>query len=223
MYAVGGHDGKKCLSSVEVYDQTTRRWMFLPEMKQCRMFPACVMLEGKLYVVGGQCRLGVPLDTAEVFDPALNQWRLVSSLGSKLGSPAAVTHRGKIHVLGKSESDSYDVHVYNPSHDAWSRVQTSLPYRMYAEAVMCGGAVYVLCGGSCSRRHGEKHSVYCLHPDTTPRWSVVDSQMPHPRSGFSATVVNGVVVVVGGHRGGRNYPQLTSLTPRRGRGNRFLI
>lgn len=33
------------------------------------MIAACVALNSKLYAIGGQCALGIPLDSAEVYDP----------------------------------------------------------------------------------------------------------------------------------------------------------
>ena len=201
VYAIGGHNGKMSLSSVEVYCQTTREWASLPGMSQARMFPACVALNNRLYVIAGQSRLGVPLDTAEVFDIHLNEWGLVAKLAAKLGSPAAVTHNNSIFVFGRGAGDMYSLHIYSPSSDSWENVPTILPYQMYGEAVNCDGSIYILCGRSSSRQQREGDpSIYHYDPDTH-QWREVDCPFPEPRAGFSAAVVNRNIVVVGGHRG----------------------
>ena len=201
VYAVGGHNGKATLSSVEVYCQRSKRWTSLPNMNQARMFSGCVALNNRLYVVAGQSRLGAPLDTAEVFDLHLNERGPVARLGAKLGSPAAVTHNNSIFVFGCGSSDMYSIHIYSPSSDSWEIVPTTLPYHMYSEAVKCTGAIYILCGRTSSRHEREGHpSLYRYNPDTH-HCAGLESQMPNPRAGFSAAVVNGDIVVVGGHRG----------------------
>ena len=199
VYAVGGSDGKNALSSVEVFDQHTRQWTPLSPMHHARMFAACVTLDGKLYAIGGQRKMCVPLESVEVFDPRLDTWRCIASMPCKQGSPTAVTHKGLIYVLGKASGDIQNLQVYSPSSDTWKQVATTLPYRRYSTAVYCAGALYVL-GGTGSRRGsrvGENSDVFRYDPETG-EWSVV-CQMASPRAGFAVAVVNGAVVVVGGH------------------------
>ena len=207
MFAIGGHDGKKTLSSVEVYSQTTRQWAPLPDMRQPRMFPACAVLGERLYVVGGQCRLGVPLGSVEVFNLSLNQWEEegeeeVGSLGVKLGSPAAVTHKNSLFVFGRGSGGTYDIHIYSSkTSNTWEIVHTTLPYHMYAEAVLCAGVVHILCGANSTRCKREGGPFVYRYDLETHQWSGVGCDMQCQRAGFSAAVVNGDIAVVGGHRG----------------------
>ena len=201
VYAIGGHDGKVTLSSVEVYCQRSRRWTTLPSMNQARMFSGCVVLNNRLYVIGGQSRMGAPLDTAEVFDFHLSKWGPVARLGGKLGSPAAVAHNNSILVFGRGASNTYSIHIYSPSNDSWDAVPTTLPYHMYAEAVKYSGGIYILCGRSSSRPEREGHPSIYRYDVNTHQWAALDSQIPSPRAGFSATVLNGDIFVVGGHKG----------------------
>ena len=215
VYAIGGHDGMKTLCSVELYDQNTKCWTTIPSMMQARMFAACVVLNGKVYAIGGQCKLGVLLDTAEVFDPTLNHWQFIASMGTKLGSPVAVAYNNTIHILGKGSNNTYNLHTYNPSHDTWTQIQTTLPYHMYVEAVDCAGTIYILCGSSSSRQVGVWF-MYCYHPDTPHQWSTVDCQIPSPRAGFAAVVANDVILVVGGHRGREKLSSVDLYDPVKG-------
>lgn len=201
VYAIGGHDGKNVLSSVEVFDQTTEQWAPVHPMNQARMFAACVTIDGKIYVIGGQCKLCVPLDSAEVFDPEFNRWQYISSMHHKVGSPIAIAHKKSLYVLGKAVSDLHIVQIYNLSTDTWTQVKTTIPYCRYASAVYHTNTMYILCGrDSCRHTHEEKNcDVYCYYPESN-QWST-ECQMPTARAGFAAAVVNGNIVVVGGHRG----------------------
>ena len=205
VYAMGGHDGKQALNSVEVLDQTTRQWTPLPTMNEARMFAACVTLDSKIYAIGGQCRLGVPLDSAEVFDPALNQWQLIRSMHSKQGSPSAVAHKGSVYVLGRGLDDQYSLQIYSHTSNTWTLATTTIPYRRYNPAVYYNGTIFILCGSNSStcgstREVENDCVVYQYDPDSS-QWST-KCQMPGPpHAGFAAAVVNGAIVVVGGHRG----------------------
>ena len=200
VYAVGGHDGKNVLNSVEVFDQTREQWAPVHPLNQARMFAACVTIDGKIYAIGGQRKLCVPLDSVEVFDPELNQWQYISNMHHKVGSPIAIAHKKSLYVLGKGFGDLHIVQVYNISTDTWTQVKTTIPYCRYASAVYHTNTMYILCGrDSCRLTHEENCDVYRYDLDTN-QWST-ECQMPSPRAGFATAVVNGNIIVVGGHRG----------------------
>ena len=52
IYAVGGNDGQKTLSSVEQYDPLLDKWTFVREMKKNRAGAGVTVLNGCLYAIG---------------------------------------------------------------------------------------------------------------------------------------------------------------------------
>jgi len=52
MYAIGGWDGTVRLDSVEFYNIETNIWTMVSPMKMALTSPACVSLNGMLYVTG---------------------------------------------------------------------------------------------------------------------------------------------------------------------------
>eukprot|EP00957_Ditylum_brightwellii_P094676 7210224-Ditylum_brightwellii.AAC.1 len=56
IYVIGGENNEKNnkLSSVEMFNTTTRQWTFLPSMGTERFGCAAVSLGGNIYVVGGE-------------------------------------------------------------------------------------------------------------------------------------------------------------------------
>ena len=57
------------INSLEVYDPATNSWDWASEMPTARRFLASGVIDGKLYVAGGDDS-GSPYATLEVFDPA---------------------------------------------------------------------------------------------------------------------------------------------------------
>ena len=216
VYAIGGHDGKSALSTVEVYSQTTREWSQLPNMSQARMFAACVALGDRLYVIGGQSRLGVALDTAEVLDLQLGRWEEIPRVGSKLWSPAAITHNSSVYVFGRGSRALYNIFIYSPASKAWETVHTTLPYHMYAEVVNCAGAIYILNGSNSTRCKREGVPSIYRYDLEAHQWSGVKWELPNARAGFSVTVLNNHIAVIGGHRGREKLASVDLYDPIKG-------
>lgn len=63
MYAIGGWDGNVRLDSVEYYNIETNVWTMIPPMKIALTSPACVSLNGMLYVTGNFLNLNANLKT----------------------------------------------------------------------------------------------------------------------------------------------------------------
>jgi hypothetical protein len=86
IYALGGVDSSaEYLSSVEVFDLKTNQWTALPSMPTPRAGLGAVVLESKLYAVGG-CGGTAPLDacealsTVEMYDPQTKAWSTLPPL-----------------------------------------------------------------------------------------------------------------------------------------------
>jgi hypothetical protein len=86
MYALGGVDSSEAyLSSVEMFDIKTNQWTALTSMPTPRVGLSAVVLDSKLYAVGG-CGGSAPLDscealsTVEMYDPQTNAWSTLPSL-----------------------------------------------------------------------------------------------------------------------------------------------
>eukprot|EP00746_Dinoflagellata_sp_MGD_P110901 gnl/MRDRNA2_/MRDRNA2_477827_c0_seq1.p1 gnl/MRDRNA2_/MRDRNA2_477827_c0~~gnl/MRDRNA2_/MRDRNA2_477827_c0_seq1.p1 ORF type:complete len:214 (-),score=22.77 gnl/MRDRNA2_/MRDRNA2_477827_c0_seq1:33-605(-) len=69
------HNDAVGLSSVQAFDTVVGSWEWLPNLKQCRIWPKAAVMNGKIYVLGGSQRIGLPQSSsAEVFDPAVGIW-----------------------------------------------------------------------------------------------------------------------------------------------------
>lgn len=89
LYAVGGHDGKKYLSGVEMYDPKSDAWAPITSMTRKKEWLGVGTLNNQLYAVGGHDgELFYAVETAEKYDPNTNSW---SSLANMKWSRTAVS------------------------------------------------------------------------------------------------------------------------------------
>uniref|UniRef100_A0A7N6A4R9 BTB domain-containing protein n=1 Tax=Anabas testudineus TaxID=64144 RepID=A0A7N6A4R9_ANATE len=83
IYVVGGTVGNnvsgRVLNNCEVYDPATQQWRELCGMREARKNHGLVVVNNRIYAVGGQGALG-GLDSVEYYDIASNEWRAASPI-----------------------------------------------------------------------------------------------------------------------------------------------
>ena len=63
------------------FEPAQQAWVRMPDMLAVRCAPACAVLNGLLYVAGGQDDTGANQQSVEAFNPSTNTWtRVVSDL-----------------------------------------------------------------------------------------------------------------------------------------------
>lgn len=121
IYAVGGCDAWKCLSSGECYDPATDEWTYIPmtgtprrgagiqvfngELSIVFLF-VCIhhvsnisILIGKLYVVGGSDGQS-SLASVEIFDPQSGTWSFGPSLSVPRNNVGVMMAQGRLFAVG---------------------------------------------------------------------------------------------------------------------------
>ena len=121
IYAIGGHNGKQGLISVERYDPSNDQWEYVAPMVEKRCFASATVMDNKILVVGGE-NYGIPLQSSEVYDPTTNAWGLLQAKLCVSRSYAAITStRRKIFVFGGAYSDGI-VECYDKDQEEWTEV-----------------------------------------------------------------------------------------------------
>ncbi|XP_050340983.1 kelch-like protein 17 [Bactrocera neohumeralis] len=119
IYAIGGCDGGKTLSSVERYT-TYDGWQFVNSLIVGRYGARAVKLNGKIYIMGGS-NDDVGLKSVECYNPHLNIWIPCADMTESPTLPGAAAHKGHVYVLG-SYGDNRTVERYDPQQDTWSKI-----------------------------------------------------------------------------------------------------
>ena len=86
LYAVGGNDGTRALSSVECYDPATNVWSVVASMTTAREGPGVAIPGGFFYAVGGWDGKRT-LPSVERYDPATNVWSVVAAMTTARDGP----------------------------------------------------------------------------------------------------------------------------------------
>ena len=94
-----GNDGNN-VASTEVYDPGTDSWSPLEDLPTPRSGGASAVLDGKLYVLGGQLPGNTVYKTVSRFDPATGHWETLADMPIELTGHRAVAVGNAIYVLG---------------------------------------------------------------------------------------------------------------------------
>ena len=80
--AGGWHASTENTNKVERYDIQRNIWNFVSPMIERRYRPGVAVLNGKIYVLGGEEGWDHYHDTIECYDPIADKWDLVGEMGS---------------------------------------------------------------------------------------------------------------------------------------------
>uniref|UniRef100_A0A8C5GSK5 Kelch like family member 10 n=1 Tax=Gouania willdenowi TaxID=441366 RepID=A0A8C5GSK5_GOUWI len=126
IFAVGGSDGFRDLSSAEAYDPVTNTWYdwtFIASMNKGRSYASCTTLNNKIYICGGWSNYRV-LNTAEYYNPDTNQWTLITPMGTPRYKLGVVAYMGHIFAVGGSNGSRRlsSAEYYNPHTNQWTLI-----------------------------------------------------------------------------------------------------
>ena len=169
IYVIGGsvHDKKLdravATGIVEVYDPLTNRWEKRADMPTERGATDAVVVNGKIYVLGGYTWLKAPrlperfVRSVEEYNPKTDQWHQLPDMPMLKGWFAAVAVDNEIYTIGGIDLENRnkrfgDVDVYNPGVNKWSKINKwrkaesmTIPKTATAVAVV-KGTIYALGG-----------------------------------------------------------------------------
>ena len=111
IYAIGGSGwppdgaGGPFLGTIEVYEPRINRWTKRPDMLNPRIVFFSVVIDEKIYLIGGLRAGDRHRAPVEVYDPATERWRVISAR-STIRSPFDVAAvNGNIYIFGGKTED----------------------------------------------------------------------------------------------------------------------
>lgn len=149
VYAVGGNDGEKRLSSIERYDPLLNAWKYCAQMKIAISSPAVCSLNGLLYVTGGTIDDYDLVDLILCYNPASDTWKELATMPIPRTGCVSCALNGLIYVIGGMSSlteCSNRVDYYDPSLDKWFTCKSMIENRSKPAAAVLNNRIYV-CGG----------------------------------------------------------------------------
>ncbi|XP_054914433.1 kelch-like protein 33 [Poeciliopsis prolifica] len=203
LYILGGkkYYGKgDIFNSVYRYSPLQNSWESLCEMQEKRSSFSVVVLDGRLYAIGGYCEPD-HMDTVECYCPTTNSWRFACPLELPLGGHVAKISKGQIFISGGQNSDQLCVasmFLYHP--ETGSTFLTSMSKsRAHHSMEALGEHLYVAGGISTNDNVTVIDQLACeMYSPAADSWTAFTSlQVPHVGAG--SAVLEGKFYLLGGY------------------------
>ncbi|XP_035686057.1 kelch-like protein 28 isoform X1 [Branchiostoma floridae] len=150
IYALGGYNGERYLSTVERYSPRTNSWEEMSHMLKPRSCFAAAAANGAIFAIGGYGP--THLDSVERYNPTEDSWEFVAPMADKrINFGVGVTH-GYLFVVGGHNGMQHlnTIERYDPYSDQWaSCTPMETPSTGLGVAVL-NGHLYVAGGHSGS-------------------------------------------------------------------------
>ena len=183
------------------------QWITRAPMITPRQEMPNVVLDGRIYLVGGFNEFGAATPLVEAYEPATDKWYELASLPLWMHHTAIAAANGKLYVLGGYVNDGFTasdrVFAYDPTTDTWEE-KSSMPTARGAHvAVTVGDKIYVIGGedinGPVGSEYEDALATHELYDPATDSWTKL-APMPTPREHLAAAAIDGQIYVVGGRR-----------------------
>lgn len=200
LIALAGLTEQGVSGDVERYDPVTDRW------KEGRSKPtpvtdvSAVVIDGKIYVPGGQITAGEVTAVCEVYDPALDEWSTCPNLPEPRSDYGLVNFDGSIYLFGGWDGRRVidQVYRYRPGEEIWEELPHMPTARRDLGAAAAGRRILVI-GGEDEAGLLPSNEIFLPDQSDNPQaaWSI-GPPLPEAISGMGVTSVADIVYIVGG-------------------------
>ncbi|XP_054712962.1 kelch-like protein 17 [Uloborus diversus] len=151
VYAVGGYDGTKDLSSAESYNPLTNKWTSVQPMGTKRSCLGVASLNGLLYVAGGYDGASC-LNSVERYDPLVTTWSSVIAMETRRRYCRLGVLDGAIYAVGGYDGINYvsSVERLDPREGKWQQMPPMINRRSSCGVAALDGMLYVVGGNDGS-------------------------------------------------------------------------
>ncbi|KAF7223167.1 actin-binding protein IPP [Nothobranchius furzeri] len=203
LYAIGGYtrlqggrwSDSRALSCVERFDTFNQYWTTVSSLHQARSGLGVAVLEGMIYVVGGE-KDSMIFDCTERYDPVTKQWSAVGSLNFPRCGVGVCPCHGALYALGGwiGSEIGKTMERYDPEESRWEVIGTMDVPRYYFGCCELQGFIYVI--GGISDEGTELRSAEMFDP-ISRRWSALPA-MSTRRAYVGVACLNNCIYAVGG-------------------------
>nr|UZC49422.1 kelch-like protein [Carassius auratus]WEX30226.1 Kelch-like protein 33-B [Carassius auratus] len=203
LYVVGGRHyyGKAdTMNCTYRYDPIQNFWQRLADMHETRGSFTLVVLNGKIYAIGGERDSEANMESVEVYCPNTDSWSFVHPLEHALCCHAASVWNGTIFLSGGFNSQYQclsSMTLYHPERGSTSLKMTRERALHCMETL--GDRLYVAGGVSCETDGHLVDQLACeVYDPVANSWSAI-MPFPVPHVGSASAVLEGKVYVIGGY------------------------
>lgn len=203
LYAIGGYtrlqggrwSDSRALSCVERFDSFSQYWTTVSSLHQARSGLGVAVLEGMIYVVGGE-KDSMIFDCTERYDPVTKQWAAVASLNFPRCGVGVCPCHGALYALGGwiGSEIGKTMERYDPTENKWEIIGNMAVPRYYFGCCELQGFIYVI--GGISAEGMELRSAEVYDP-ISHRWTALPVMVTR-RAYVGVACLNNCIYAVGG-------------------------
>jgi RNA polymerase sigma factor (sigma-70 family) len=214
IYAIGGikivNGNFVPLSTVEEYDPIEDKWTIKKNMPTPRMINYSVsVVDGIIYAIGGADEIGT---TVEAYDPIKDKWTVKTNMPTPRMNFCTEVVNGLIYAIGGVGAGGANfgktlsaVEEYDPVKDTWTKKSDMPTPRDCFSAKVFDNKIYILGGeNSGGDNFGPAIPEVLEYDPIADRWTK-KSNMPTPRIGSGAVLVDNKIYTIGGFNGGQMF------------------
>ncbi|XP_051553988.1 actin-binding protein IPP-like isoform X3 [Myxocyprinus asiaticus] len=191
----GRWSDSRALSCVERFDSFSQYWTTVSSLHQARSGLGVSVLEGMIYVVGGE-KDSMIFDCTERYDPVTKQWVAVASLNYPRCGVGVCSCHGALYALGGwiGSEIGKTMERYDPAENKWEVIGSMAVPRYYFGCCELKGFIYVI--GGISDEGMELRSAEIYDP-IARRWSALPIMVTR-RAYVGVASLNNCIYAVGG-------------------------
>jgi len=174
-------------------------WTTKAPMPTARIEPASGVIDGKLYVAGGEDGTNT-LNVLEVYDHRTNSWATKAPMPTARLSTASAAINGRFYVAGGSTLTTVipgTLEVYDPTTDTWTTKAPMPVTEVGPASATINGKLYVVGGISQFVVNNPRNGILQVYDPQADTWTTKAS-MPTARAGAAAAEIEGKLYVIGG-------------------------
>ena len=183
-----------------IHSGFTQQWQHMSPMQTARKGMAAVVLDEKIWVIGGAIMEHHALKSVDMYDPATDTWSSsVPDLKYARENCTARVWDGKIYVFGGrfGHQTISAVEMYDPASATWQIVSQMPTPRYGAASVVADSAIWLI-GGSSGHDNSPSDLVEKYYPAEN-RWEQLPARLTIARSDPMAAALDGEIFVFGGY------------------------
>jgi N-acetylneuraminic acid mutarotase len=172
------------------------------------------MVDGKIYLLGGEAAGHPATDLNQEYDPAADRWRDRAPIPNATSHAGVAAYGRKIYVIGGFTAVVHAVPIdkvfeYDVAADTWRQLPPLRgPLGSIGVAVV-GGKIHAIGGRGANNVTVAAHQVF---DPATGKWSMA-APLPTARDHFGVAVVDGRIHVIGGRISNHVFDNSKPATP----------
>uniref|UniRef100_A0A3Q1IGS3 BACK domain-containing protein n=1 Tax=Anabas testudineus TaxID=64144 RepID=A0A3Q1IGS3_ANATE len=203
LYVFGGkkyYGISDTLNSVYRFDPLQNHWENLADMQEKRCSFSVVVLDDKIYAIGGHCDPDY-IDSVEQYCPTANSWSFTWPLDLPLSGHVAKVLQRKIFITGGQSRDSQSLasmFLYHPEEGSTYKANMMKPRAHHCMETL-GEYLYVAGGITTDHNLTAVDQLSCeVYNPAGDSWTAFMS-LPVPHVGAGSAVLEGKFYVLGGY------------------------